>query len=106
MDKVIHMQARIKSKLGVESTYRGPDPACMEVGAALQRGQIPTETDACDGNGAASPPSSVGHQFEFLGAPHDYPECSYCWVVEENEVLMWIVLPKCGTTEREVMLAF
>jgi hypothetical protein len=101
VDKVIHMQDRIKSKLGVDSTYRGPDPACMAVDLVHRSGPASCEKDT-----ASSPPGAVGHEFEFLGTPHDYPECRYCWIIEENEVLMWIVLPHCSPAQDDVTLAF
>ena len=98
MDKVIHMQDRIKSKYGVESTDKGPYPACLAFGLASR-----PDSDSCTDDRIVG---SVGHEFEFLGAPNDYPECRYCWVVEENDVLMWIVLPQCGTTKNDVTLPF
>jgi hypothetical protein len=97
VDKVNHMQDRIKTKLGVESTYRGPDPACLTIGLAVR-----PQSEACE----ETIVGSIGHEFEFLGVPNDYPECRYCWVVEENDVLMWIVLPQCGTTKNNVTLPF
>jgi hypothetical protein len=101
VDKIIHMQDRIKSRLGVETAYKGPDPACMAVEVVTR-----TQSDACKEDAAAGPVGAVGHEFEFLGAPHDYPDCRYCWVIEENDVLMWIVLPSCGTAKNNVTLAF
>jgi hypothetical protein len=101
VDKVNQMQDRIKTKLGVESTYKGPDPACLAIEIRTS-----TDPDACAGDSAGRSPGAVGHEFEFLGAPRDYPDCRYCWVIEENDVLMWIVLPNCSSTRNNVMLAF
>jgi hypothetical protein len=107
VDKVNEMQDRIKIRFGVDSDYKGPDPACLGAGLlSLIRGGAAVEAEMCDESRAAAGLAAIGHEFEFLGAPRDYPECGYCWVVEENDVLMWIVLPRCGDGKRDVTLPF